>query len=80
LCLAEVTDRHHADDRFAREWSSYQALNAGEVIGQRADGTPLRAPGDGFIVFPNPNALPGNEWFYFARRSSRRLGVGENAR
>ena len=76
LCLAEVTDRHHADDRFAREWSSYQALKAGDVIGQRADGTPLRAPDDGFIVFPNPNALPGNEWFYFARRSPRQLRAG----
>ena len=73
LCLNEVTDRHHADDRFAREWSSYQALRAGEVIAQRADGTVLRAPDDGFIVFPNPNALPGNEWFYFARRSARHL-------
>jgi len=79
LCLAEVTDRHHADDRFVHEWASYQALGAGEVIARRTDGTPLHAPGDGFIVFPNPNALPGNEWFYFARRSSRRLGVQGNA-
>jgi predicted deacylase len=74
LCLTEVTDRHHADDHFAREWSSYQSVSAGELIGERADGTRLRAPADGFIVFPNPNALPGNEWFYFARLSSRRLG------
>ncbi|HEU5295245.1 MAG TPA: succinylglutamate desuccinylase/aspartoacylase family protein [Burkholderiaceae bacterium] len=73
LCLTEVTDRHHARDRFVREWASYQAVSAGETIGERADGTQLRAPGDGFIVFPNPNALPGNEWFYFARRSARRL-------
>ncbi|HEY6353565.1 MAG TPA: succinylglutamate desuccinylase, partial [Burkholderiaceae bacterium] len=80
LCLAEVTDRHHADDRFAREWSSYQALKAGDLIGQRADGTPLRAADDGFIVFPNPNALPGNEWFYFAHRSARRLGAAGGAR
>ena len=80
LCLAEVTDRHHADDRFAREWSSYQALKAGDLIGQRVDGTPLRAADDGFIVFPNPNALPGNEWFYFARRSARRLGAAGGAR
>ena len=44
------------------------------------DGAPLRAPDDGFIVFPNPNALPGNEWFYFARRSTRRLGAQEHGR
>ncbi|HSB99206.1 MAG TPA: succinylglutamate desuccinylase/aspartoacylase family protein [Burkholderiaceae bacterium] len=80
LCLTEVTDRHHADDSFAREWSSYQALRAGELIGRRADGTALHAPDDGFIVFPNPNALPGNEWFYFARRSTRGLRAGGTTR
>ena len=54
-----------------------RALRGGEVIAHRADGTPLRAPDDGFIVFPNPNALPGNEWFYFARKSKRHLGAKE---
>jgi uncharacterized protein len=73
LRLAEVTDRHHPDDRFAREWASYDPLHAGELIGTRADGTALRAPADGFIVFPNPAAQPGNEWFYFALRSTRVL-------
>ena len=58
LRLAEVIDRHHADDRFAREWSSYQAMNGGDVIGQRADGTTLRAPDDGFIVFRTPTRCP----------------------
>ncbi len=24
-------------------------------------------------MFPNPSALAGNEWFYFAQRSDRRL-------
>lgn len=73
LRLAEVTDRLHADDRLARAWLSYEPLQAGELIAQRADGTALHAPADGFIVFPNPAALPGNEWFYFARRSGRPL-------
>jgi len=49
------------------------------LIGQRADGSALKAPDDGFIVFPNPNALPGNEWFYFARRSARHLRSGDGA-
>jgi predicted deacylase len=74
LRLAEVTDRHDAADHFARNWASYEPLKAGELIGTRADGTELRAPADGFIVFPNPAALPGNEWFYFAQRSSRAIG------
>lgn len=80
LCLNEVSDRLHADDRLVREWSSFQPLRAGETIAQRADGAELRAPDDGFIVFPNPNALPGNEWFYFARRSARRLRAQGAAR
>ena len=29
------------------------------------------APFDGCIVFPNPTAEPGHEWFYLARPSSR---------
>jgi hypothetical protein len=29
------------------------------------------ADSDGYIVFPNPNALPGQEWYYLAKRSTR---------
>jgi len=71
--LAEVVDRLHADDRLSRQWVSYDALRAGDVIATRADGTAVKAHEDGFIVFPNPAAAPGNEWFYFARRSPRTL-------
>lgn len=74
LRLQGVTDRLHADDRFVREWATFDAVQAGEPVGMRADGTPVLAPGDGFIVFPNPIALPGSEWFYFAALSERRLG------
>ncbi|MFN0298728.1 MAG: succinylglutamate desuccinylase/aspartoacylase family protein [Burkholderiales bacterium] len=73
LRLAEVTDRYHADDRFARAWKSYEPMQAGALIAERANGAPVYAPADGFIVFPNPNAPPGNEWFYFARLSERSL-------
>ena len=76
LRLTEVTDRHHADDQFARTWASYDRVRHGEPIGTRHDGTLVRATSDGFIVFPNPNALPGNEWFYFAQLSPRRLRPG----
>lgn len=73
LRLTEVTDRLHAYDQFAREWSSYDPVQSGELIGRRHDGTELRALQEGFIVFPNPTSLPGNEWFYFAQRSQRML-------
>ena len=76
LRLTEVTDRHHADDHLARAWASYDRVHKGDVVGTRHDGTAVRAPADGFIVFPNPSALPGNEWFYFARLSDRKLRAG----
>ena len=66
LRLHEVIDRAHADDRFSREWSSFDPLKKGELIGTRHDGTLITAPGDGWIVFPDKTALPGNEWFYLA--------------
>lgn len=73
LKLTEVHDRHHADDHLAREWSSFDPVRKGELIGTRADGTKLVAPSDGFVVFPNPAAAVDAEWFYFAVNSTRRL-------
>jgi predicted deacylase len=73
LKLSEVVDRLHADDSLARGWVSYDAIRVGDLIATRADGTQIKAREDGFIVFPNAGAAPGNEWFYFARRSPRVL-------
>ena len=67
LRLVDVTDRAHADDRFSRDWRSFDAVKAGEVIGVRQDGVAVKAPADGFVVFPNPGAEVGQEWFYFAQ-------------
>jgi hypothetical protein len=76
LRLVEVTDRLHADDRFEREWASFDPVRRGELIARRHDGEPVVAPADGRIVFPNPRAEPGHEWFYFAQASARRLEAG----
>ena len=73
LRLIEVTDRLHADDRFVREWASFDPVRAGEPVAVRHDGHIVAAPADGRIVFPNVKALPGHEWFYFAQPSPRRL-------
>lgn len=75
LELVDVVDREHDDDHLAKHWASFDATTAGELIGTRAGGRELRAPEDGFIVFPNPRALPGNEWFYLARRSQRNFAI-----
>ena len=74
LRLASVTDRLHEEDSFVRDWATFDEVQRGEPIGMRHDGTLLSAPDDGFIVFPNAMALPGAEWFYFARPSERQLG------
>ncbi|MFN4263943.1 MAG: succinylglutamate desuccinylase/aspartoacylase family protein [Thioalkalivibrionaceae bacterium] len=73
--LVEVVDRDDAEDTFVREWASFDRLTKGEEIGRRADGTSVCAPADGFVVFPNPNAVPGNEWFYRAEVSPRVLSA-----
>jgi uncharacterized protein len=67
LHLFEVVDKAHDDDRFVRAWTSFDAVQAGELIGTRHDGTPVHAETDGRIVFPNPSAKAGQEWFYLAR-------------
>ncbi|MDM0039685.1 succinylglutamate desuccinylase/aspartoacylase family protein [Variovorax sp. J22G21] len=73
LRLVSVADRLEEEDQFVREWATFDPVLAGEPIGLRADGTLLKAERDGFIVFPNSEALPGTEWFYFAVSSDRKL-------
>jgi uncharacterized protein len=70
LRLREVIDRLHPGDRFAREWSSFDPVRAGDIVGHRHDGTAVTADRDGWIVFPDRNAQPGNEWFYLAERGA----------
>jgi uncharacterized protein len=74
LSLHHVEDKQHADDSFARSWTSFDRVEAGELIGRRATGEPVHAPGGdwrGCIVFPNTKAQPGQEWFYLARQTRR---------
>ncbi len=71
LSLHEVIDKAHSDDEFAREWRSFDALLTGDLIGTRQSGEAVRAPHDGWIVFPNAKAQARQEWFYLARASTR---------
>ena len=73
LALATVVDRHAEGDRFAKDWTSFDPLAVDELIAVRADGSEMRAPEAGYIVFPDPSALPGHEWFYLAQASHRPL-------
>ena len=67
LHMYEVIDKAHDGDTFTREWASFNKLAKGDVIGTRHDGTKLVAIEDGYIIFPDAKAAPGNEWFYLAR-------------
>jgi len=71
LRLCHVVDKEDAGDRFSRAWASFDPVCAGDVIATRRDGTAVRAEFDGCIVFPSPNAEPGQEWFYLARPTQR---------
>jgi predicted deacylase len=67
LSMVAVHDKLAAGDQFSRVWSSFDALAKGDLIGTRADGTPVTAEFDGKILFPDVNAAPNNEWFYMTR-------------
>lgn len=71
LKLVDVIDREDETDTFAQPWASFDTLKAGQLIGHRRGGVEITAPFEGHIVFPNPNALTGGEWFYLARPSGR---------
>jgi len=71
LRLCEVVDRLDAGDTLAKAWKSFDPVAAGDRIGTRADGAPVVASADGWIVFPNADATVGTEWFYLAKASDR---------
>lgn len=71
LRLCEVVDKMAEGDRFAQPWRSFDPVAEGELIGHRDDGAAIVAPFPGWIVFPNPGATAGHEWFYLARESDR---------
>ncbi len=66
LRLVAVIDREDPADRLTREWISFDPVAAGEPVGFRADGSPVLAPRDARVVFPDPAARVGYEWFYLA--------------
>ncbi|MBP8286299.1 MAG: succinylglutamate desuccinylase/aspartoacylase family protein [Rhodoferax sp.] len=75
LRLDQVVDRFHPDDSFVQAWASFDPVTAGQHVATRHDGTPVLAASDGYIVFPNTQSTPGNEWFYLAHHSSRDISA-----
>jgi predicted deacylase len=71
LRIYEVVDKHHENDKFSRDWASFDEITQGCLIGTRHDGTAVLAEIDGRIIFPDANAMANEEWFYLARNNNR---------
>ncbi len=67
ISMVAVHDKMGAHDVFSRNWVSFERVQKGDEIGKRADGSPVRAEFDGRILFPDPMAAPGHEWYYLAK-------------
>ncbi len=60
-------------DTLAETWKTGDRVSAGQALVRRADGTVLEAAEDGFIIFPNYSAKPGDGLCYFGIPSTRIL-------
>lgn len=69
--LYAVIDKEHAADALAREWASFDRIGRGQQIGTRHNGEPVIAQEDCVILFPDPKAQAGEEWFYLAKANPR---------
>ncbi|HEU4844609.1 MAG TPA: succinylglutamate desuccinylase/aspartoacylase family protein [Burkholderiaceae bacterium] len=70
LSMVEVHDKLHGDDRFSRDWASFDPVRQGEEIGRRADGTPVLAGFDAVMLFPDSAAAVHSEWYYLAKATA----------
>ena len=67
--LFDVVDRICHEDKFSKDWKTFMRISENEIIGFTENGKKVRAPKDCFIIFPNQNAEPGQEWFYLGEES-----------
>lgn len=58
-------------DRVEGTWKTGDRVAKGTPIARRADGTVVTMPRDGFIIFPNPKAKPGEGICYLGSESPR---------
>lgn len=58
--------REHEASTLARDWKNLDVVRAGELMAVE-NGREIRAPFDGYVVFPHVDARLGAEWFYLAK-------------
>jgi len=51
-------------DVLSRKWNNFDGFKKGDVLAVRANGEKIIAAFNGVIIFPNPKAKIGTEWFY----------------
>ena len=69
ISLFDVIDKTSHGDKFTKTWKTFMKIEKNEIIGISEQGKEFRAPKDCFMVFPNQNAEPGQEWFYLGEQS-----------
>lgn len=55
------------EGRLSRNYQHLDKISTGETIAVYSDGKTVKAPFDGYIIMPNPEAAIGAEWFYFGK-------------
>ena len=68
ISLFDVIDKISDGDKFTKNWKTFMKIEKNEIIGISEKEKEFRAPKDCFIVFPNQNAEPGQEWFYLGEQ------------
>jgi L,D-peptidoglycan transpeptidase YkuD (ErfK/YbiS/YcfS/YnhG family)/predicted deacylase len=71
--VADVLVCEAEGDRLEGTWKTGDRVAAGQVIARRSNGKVLEAPTNGFIIFPNHAAKPGDGLCYFGVTSDRAL-------
>ena len=66
--LFDVIDKLSYGDKFVKNWKTFMKVEENEIVGIFESGKEIRAPKDCFIIFPNQNAEPGQEWFYLGEK------------
>ncbi len=68
--LEEIVFRQSLEDKFVKEWKSFEVIKKNEPVAIRKNGEAVLASRDGVIVFPNPLSPVGVEWFFEASVSA----------
>lgn len=54
----------------AQDWQDFMPVLSGTLLATRANGEEIRAPQNGFVILPHPDAPVGQEWFYFCTQEN----------